>query len=107
MGRHLRAFESGKADSQPAARDLAIVGSTDQIGAYRSDPSVLHDLLSPGELLARLGGSQANFYRLQKLGQFRHLEVARPVGVRRYSRFKVEQFLRGESTVRFGRGARS
>jgi hypothetical protein len=64
------------------------------------------DLLSPGELWRRLGGSEANFYRLQKLGHFRHLEVSRPVGVRRYSRFKVEAFCNGESTVAFGKGAR-
>lgn len=65
------------------------------------------DLLKASEVARRFGISANYFYRLEKAGQFRHLLTQRPVGLRRYSRKLVERFTDGESTVRFGRGARA
>jgi hypothetical protein len=61
------------------------------------------ELQSARDLMKRFGVSSSTFYELEKRGHFRHLEVKRPVGVRRYSRRLVDLFLAGESTVAFGR----
>lgn len=57
------------------------------------------------ELARALGISEASYHVRRKRGEFRHLELTRPVGQRRYSRSLVEQFLAGQSTVRLGRRA--
>lgn len=62
--------------------------------------------MTPGDLMRRLGMSQAPFYAHQKAGEFRFLEVSRPIGRFRYSRVLVDRFLAGESVVAFGRGSR-
>lgn len=106
-----RAFDSGSADFQPVSgTPLAvegqpqIVGRTDQLA---TSLPVRHEVLTPGELWALVGGSRCTFQKYQSLGMFRHLEVTRPVGLRKYSRRLIEEWLRGRSTVRFGKGARS
>ena len=67
---------------------------------------VYPEAMAPADMIRRLDVSPATFYRYQMLGQFRHLLLSRPCGIRRYSRALVEQWLQGQSTVAFGRGAR-
>lgn len=63
------------------------------------------DLLTAKQLMPRLGLKKSAFYRREKAGQLKHLEVKRPLGAHRYSRARVEQFLAGESTVLFRRAS--
>lgn len=65
------------------------------------------DVLTPGQLMARLPWKSARFYVLQKAGTFRFLEVARPIGTARYSKALVDACVHGESVTAFGRGSRS
>lgn len=65
------------------------------------------ELLSPRDLIQRFGLSEQSFYSYQRRGAFKHLEVSRPIGVRRYSKVLVDRYLAGQSTVRFGRGSRT
>ena len=58
-------------------------------------------------LIARLSISRATYNRWKDKGRLRRFEVAQPIGQRRYSSAKVEEFLKGKSIVRIGRGARS
>ena len=60
------------------------------------------ELLTATELMARLGLKKSAFYRREQAGQFKHLEVTRPIGARRYSTVLVDRFLAGESTVQLG-----
>lgn len=69
-------------------------------------PTGRPDLLTPGDLRVILGLKHSVFHQHQKRGAFKHLEVKRPIGLRRYSRALVEQFVAGESTVPIGRGSR-
>lgn len=48
-------------------------------------------LLSVKELRERLGLSASTFHRYRRRGDFRDLLAAKPVGVRKYSRIKVEK----------------
>lgn len=66
----------------------------------------LPSVLTPGQLMQVLGMRSSIFYRRQAAGEFKHLEVSRPVGTARYSGLLVDRFRRGESTVAIGRGAR-
>lgn len=64
-------------------------------------------MLTPGDLWRRLQPmSERSFYDHQAAGDFKHLELSRPVGRWRYSRVLVDQFLAGESVAKFGRGSR-
>lgn len=60
------------------------------------------DILTSGDLLAKLPFKKSRFYALQKAGAFKFLEVKRPIGHARYSRALVEKWASGESTVQFG-----
>lgn len=82
---------TGGSDQREADRKVS--GRLDELDA---------DLLTNRHLMKRLGLQKSQFYVLQKQGKFRHLEVRRPVGTRRYSRALVDQFVAGESTVRLG-----
>ena len=70
------------------------------------DVASASELLGPSDLMRIFGVKRARFYALQKAGKFRHLEVQRPFGTRRYSRVLVERFVAGESTSQFGRRRR-
>lgn len=59
--------------------------------------------LTPGELMARLNMSAPTFYRYQRAGQFKHLELLRPVGMKRYSSVELAKYLARESTVKLGK----
>ena len=67
---------------EQAQGDSHVMGRTGQLEPTSTAP-VCHDLLSPGELMARVGLRRSRFSVLQKRGYFRHLEVKRPVGTRR------------------------
>lgn len=54
-----------------------------------------------------IGGGTVMTVVLQQRQAFKHLEIARPVGVRRYSRVLVDRYLAGQSTARIGQGSRS
>ncbi len=58
------------------------------------------DLLTATELMARVGLKRSQFHLYRRRGLYRHLEVARPVGQRKYSRVLVEKFLAGEPVTR-------
>jgi hypothetical protein len=60
-------------------------------------------LLNGKELAEMFGLPLSTFHLHRRQGAFRHLEVLRPVGHRKYSRELAEAFLRRESTVRFVR----
>lgn len=68
----------------------------------RDDGRQRPDLLRPCDLMKRLGLTSSPFYARQKRGEFKHLEVKRPVGARRYSRALVDEMVAGLSTVRLG-----
>jgi hypothetical protein len=50
-----------------------------------------------------LGMKRSIFYRHQRAGAFKHLEVTRPVGTARYSGVLVDRYRRGVSTVQLVR----
>jgi hypothetical protein len=59
------------------------------------------DSVTADELRRRLHLERATFYRWQKMGKFRRLEVQLGSGVRRrYSRKLVEALLAGEKVIR-------
>lgn len=64
------------------------------------------ELMTGTDLRKRLGLSSSTFFKHVKRGDFRHLEVRRPLGLKRYSRHRVDQFLGGHSTVALGSGSR-
>lgn len=63
--------------------------------------------LGAKELMARLHLSSAGFHKNRKKGLYRHLELKRPNGRRKYSAVKVALFLSGEAVPTFGRGSQS
>lgn len=63
--------------------------------------------LGAAELMRRLGISEATFYRHCQKGLYKHLELKRPNGRRKYSAVKVALFLSGESVPTFGRWSQS
>jgi len=65
-----------------------------------------HDLLTDDELCARLRCKKSKFYELLRSKQLDCFMVARPLTRARWSRAKLEQYARGESLVKFGRGSR-
>lgn len=72
----------------------------------------LPPLMTPGELRAALGTEGkplpwSTFWKYKQRGDFRRLLHPSPMGSRKYSGARVQQFLAGESTVQFGRGART
>ena len=59
-------------------------------------------LMNASEVMRLLGISRSDWERKKK--EFAKMfEVKRPMGIRRYSRHKVEAYGRGESTVSLGR----
>lgn len=58
--------------------------------------------MTPGELAKELGISSRTLARQRD--SYAHLLVSKPVGRRIYSRILLEQHLRGERVVNFGRG---
>ena len=64
------------------------------------------ELMSGTQLRERLGISESTFFEYVRRGEFRDLEVKRPLGRLRYSSALVDKFLSGESVVRLGRGSR-
>jgi hypothetical protein len=66
----------------------------------------LPSVMAPRVLRQVLGVRPALFYRNQKRGLYRFLEVQRPIGVNRYSGYLVDLYRRGESVARFGIGSR-
>lgn len=63
----------------------------------------LPSVLTPHDLMRVLRLRPAMFYRYQARGDFRHLEVKRPIGHGRYSGALVDKHRRGDSTVQFVR----
>jgi hypothetical protein len=63
----------------------------------------LPSILTPGQLMQVLGMKRSIFYRHQRAGAFKHLEVTRPVGTARYSGVLVDRYRRGVSTVQLVR----
>jgi hypothetical protein len=63
-------------------------------------------LMTPGQLMAVLQMKYSRFCRLQRAGAFKFLEVTRPLGRARYSGRLVQQYVNGESVVKFGLGSR-
>ncbi|MEO8483103.1 MAG: hypothetical protein ABI634_12890 [Acidobacteriota bacterium] len=61
------------------------------------------DVVSPTELMQRLGIKKSQFFALQKQGAFRMFEFSRPIGSRRYARVLVDRYFTGESVGQFGR----
>lgn len=60
-------------------------------------------LMTARQVMEALELPSSTFYDHEKAGAFRHLLSPRPIGIRKYSRAKVERFLYGESTVDFAR----
>lgn len=63
-------------------------------------------LLTSAELMRVLRMRPATFYAYKKAGQFKRFETKVPMGRAIYSGAVVQQYLDGESTVRFGAGSR-
>jgi hypothetical protein len=66
----------------------------------------LPSVLTAAQLMQILGLRKSAFYRHQKAGRYRALEIARPVGVARYSGYLVDRLRRGEPIARIGAGSR-
>ena len=66
--------------------------------------TIAPDLLNAKQVREKLGYSESQFFELKRRGVFRMLEVTRPIGQRRYSRVRVDQFCAGESIAAFGKG---
>lgn len=82
------------------------MAKSDSPSQVESTATALPDLMGPGELRKRIGLGSTAFCRRQKRGEFKFLEVKRPVGKLRYSRALVDKWTAGESTVALGRGSR-
>jgi len=52
-----------------------------------------------------IGLQKSQFAVNQRRGLYRHLEVKRPIGLRRYSKALVALHVNGSSTVALGRGS--
>ena len=59
------------------------------------------------QVCQRLGISETTFHRWRKRGLLKRFETTAPLGYKRYSSAKVEEFLIGKSIVRIGKGARA
>jgi predicted site-specific integrase-resolvase len=58
------------------------------------------------QLRNRLDISESTFHRWKRLGWLRKFETKQPMGQRRYSSVRVEEYLKARSTARVGPGAR-
>lgn len=63
-------------------------------------------LMTPGELRVAIGLKPSRFCELQRRGTFRFLEVKRPIGRKKYSRFLFEQLAAGHPVTTFARRTR-
>jgi len=53
------------------------------------------EMLNDKELKQILGYSHATFYRYKRMGEFKRFESINPIGPRRYSRWRVDQYRNG------------
>ena len=64
-------------------------------------------LLTPAQLMRVLQVGRSRFHQRQARGEFRFLEVSRPVTLARYSGELVRRYVAGQSTAYFGSGSRT
>ena len=60
-------------------------------------------LLTPRDVMQRLGLKKSTFHKLQARGFFKCCEAARPIGVRRYVASRIAQWTRDGTPTEFGR----
>jgi hypothetical protein len=78
-----------------SAREDLQTPSVDQPTPVARVGDHLPKALGPREMQAAFGLSGPSFRRLQALGEFKPFLLSRPIGKKRYSGEKVQQFLNG------------
>jgi hypothetical protein len=102
MSTHLAAGPLSTLDEQTDAPSRARAPRVDGWPFDKPLPSVL----TAAQLMQVLGLRKSAFYRHEKAGRYRCLEIARPVGAARYSGYLVDRLRRGEPIARIGAGSR-